>query len=623
MIRKKYFKVRQLIRERKIIAAQKIFNELQFNNTKFSDEEKYWFNRLQSELEIQKGDLDSTENLLNEAFLLSQKLNLTPAELSSIHGKIGTVKSRNKKYEEAIPFIKKALSLTNDPPRRNYYHSRLLYCLFHLKDKKSFAKILNITLNEMLYSDIRRNIDSITNTIWDITYYTKDCDWYQLIEQCLSNLFSSRESDDLKTIIIEFIWARLARQQLNLDKYLHHMNKSLKSCKKVNDLLFVSMSLKYITMLENPFSENHRAIDLLKDCLKYTSKPTSMRIHILNKLGSNYRFTGDFKHAIDCLEEAININKKIKNSWLDSFSHNTLGMIYTVFGDGESIEKALKHYKLSLEISRKNNDPYGIGYTQGALGWLESNQGNLNRAKEWYELSISTFEKETNNVPSIILLGFSELLSRINDKNIEKIEELIKKAQNQIWRSEKRIDIGRYYNTLGNIALNRKQFTQAEKEYSHALDYGDYFEVEAQTLLGLVKVNLELFVNSDKRNYLEKSRLILHDLKDAVKSSFLILGEVDLILGLIEMYDLNFPAAKEKINKVIKLAKKHNSLLLESKAIKQKETLNILMTHQKLQKVASSSKEIHLKTSQIKEAIDYLNELTRFLGPQITKKNEQ
>ncbi len=622
-MKNKYFKVRQLIREKKVIPAQKIFNELQFNTTKFSDEEKYWFNRLQSELEIQKGDLDSTENLLNEALLLSQKLNLTPEELSSIHGKVGTVKCRKKKYEEAIPFIKKALSFTNDPPRRNYYHSRLLYCLFHLKDKESFANILNITLNEMLYGDIRKNIDSITNTIWDITHYAKESDWYQVIEQCLLNSFSSHQSDGLRTIIIEFIWARLARHQLNLDKYLHHMKKSLKFCKKVNELLFVSMSLNYVTMLENPFSENHRAVDLLKDCLTYSPKPISMRIHILNKLGSNYRFIGDYKNAIDCLEEALSINKKIKNPWQDSFSHNTLGMIYTVFGDGESIEKALNHYRLSLEISRKNHDPYGIGYTQGALGWLESNQGNLNRAKKWYELSISTFEKETNSVPSIILLGFGELLSRMNDKNTDKIEELIKKAQNQIWRSEKRIDIGRYYNTLGNIALNRKQFTQAEKEYSHALDYGDYFEVEAQTLLGLVKVNLELFVKSDNRNFLEKSRLFLHDLKDAVKSSFLILGEVDLILGIIEMYDLNFPAAKEQITKVIELAKKHNSLLLESKAIKQKETLNILMTHQKLQKVASSSMKSHLKTSQIKEAIDYLNELTRFLGPQITKKNEQ
>jgi tetratricopeptide (TPR) repeat protein len=622
-MRKNYFTVRQLIRERKTIAAQNIFNELQSNIKKFSDEEKYWFIRLQSELEIQKGNLDLTEKLLNEAFSLSKKLNLTSAELSSIHGKVGTVRCRKKKYKEAIPFIEKALSLTNDPPRRNYYHSRMLYCFFHLNEKESFAKILNITLNELLQSDIRLNIDSITNTIWDITQYAKESVWYEIIERSLTNFPTSSESEDLKNVVIEFFWARMARHQLNLDKYVQHMKTGLKICKEVNHLFFISMSLNYITMLENPFSENHRAIDLLKVCLKYTTKPTYMRIHILNKLGSNYRFIGNYKQAIDCLEEAISINKKIKNPWLDSFSHNTLGMIYTVFGDGESIQKALKHYKLSLDISRINNDPYGVGYTQGALGWLESNQGNLNEAKNWYELSISTFEQYTNSVPSIILLGLGELLSRMNDKNTDRIEELIKKAQVQIWRSEKRIDIGRYYNTLGNIALNRKQLTQAEKDFSQALDYGDYFEVEAQTLLGLVKVNLELFVKSDNRNYLEKSRLILYDLKDAVKSSFLILGEVDLILGLIEMYDLNFPAAKAKISKVIELAKNHNSSLLESKGIKQKETLDILMTHQKLQKVASSSMKNQLKTSQIKEAIEYLNELTRFLGPQITKKDGQ
>ncbi len=176
--------------------------------------------------------------------------------------------------------------------------------------------------------------------------------------------------------------------------------------------------------------------------------------------------------------------------------------------------------------------------------------------------------------------------------------------------------LGRYYNTL-------KQLKEAEHAFSEALDYGDYFEVEVQTLLGLTKVNLELFMIQDNRNYLKKAKLLLNDLKKAVRSLFTVLGEIDLILGLIEMYNRRFTEANQIFDHVIQFAQKNNYTLLELKGIKQKETLQILTTHSKLQKLAIPSIDDKLKTNQIKDAIDYLSELSRFIGPQTNKKNDK
>jgi hypothetical protein len=134
-------------------------------------------------------------------------------------------------------------------------------------------------------------------------------------------------------------------------------------------------------------------------------------------------------------------------------------------------------------------------------------------------------------------------------------------------------------------------------------------------------VNLELFLIQDNRNYLKKAKLLLNDLKGAIKSSFIILGEVDLILGLIEMYNRRYTVANQIFSHVIQFAQKNNYTLLELKGIKQKETLQILMTHSKLQKLAMPSTNDKMKTNQINDAIDYLNELSRVIGPQINKKN--
>ncbi|MHA1967473.1 MAG: hypothetical protein ACW964_06700 [Candidatus Hodarchaeales archaeon] len=601
-MKKNYMKVRKLSGKRKISIALEIIKKAKSSSENLSKEEEFWFLLVQNEIEIYKNHFRSSLKLLNTAFQISKTINLNPAELSSFYGRLATTQFRSKNYSEAIPFFEKALTLTKDPPRRNYYHSRLLNCYYSLRQEKSFCRTLAITIAEFLQGDIQQYFESIINSIWEISKYGKDDLWYQNISNVIISIQSNNDIKNDQNAILEFIWARLERHRFNKDKFLIHMKRSLEFSKNVNPDFFVSMSFNYITILENPFSEHHRAITLLKECLKITTNKVSRKVHILNKLGSNFRFIGDFKKAIKCLEDALEINDSLY-PWLEAFTHNTLGMIYTSIGDYEAVQKALTHYTSSLEISKKNNDPYGMGYTFGALGWLESNH-SLDKAKEWYELSISTFEECTNSVPPIILLALAEVLSRTDDKNTEKIDRLIFQARKQIWIAKKKLDIGRYYNTLGNIALNRKQLQEAERAFSEALDYGDYFEVEAHTLLGLTKVNLELFVIHDNQNYLRKAKLLLNDLKGAIKSSFLILGEVDLILGLIEMYNRRYNEANQILSHVIQFAQKNNYL-----------------THSKLQKITTPSIGDNVKTNQIKDAIIYLNELSRFLGPQTGKKN--
>jgi tetratricopeptide (TPR) repeat protein len=396
------------------------------------------------------------------------------------------------------------------------------------------------------------------------------------------------------------------------------MQESLRICSKINTENFISLCINFVGILQL-FGEYQRAKNLLVKCLKKVPNPSPRRINILNYLGSILRFTGEYELSIEFLTESLKLNQTIQDFWQEAYAHNTLGMVHTLIGD---VEKATEHYNSSLKLNKKNDDYNGLGFTYGAFAWLESNQGNLIQAKKYYETSISIFEKHANSTPAIILLAYAEILSRMGDKYVKEIKEICNKAQKIIWAQQKHLDYGRYYNTLGNIALNQRDFEQALREFSLALEYSDSFEVETQTLLGIIKTNLELFLDSptDEYEYLDKVRLFLNDLKTAAESSALISGEIDLILGIIEMHSQNYQKAVDKFEAVLKHAQGHNYNLLVEKVLKQKEILQILQTHDQLQKVTSMT-DHELKRTSIREAIAYLAGLTKLLNTQ-TKENK-
>ncbi|MHA2248332.1 MAG: tetratricopeptide repeat protein [Candidatus Hodarchaeales archaeon] len=617
MTKNRYNEVRMLLRENKNEAAEKISAELASSAERFSDEEKYWFKLLLYELKRNKKDYQSAKNDIEEAFLLSKEINLTNVQKSSLIGKMAIIQYRLGNYAKASSLLQKTLSfLSDDLGRQNYYRKILCSCYVKLKDEEGFSQALKAGLTDIIEDQLEKYWNANLDFVWDITWYARQNPWCELVTKVLDSEF--HRSDKIVKGFLEFFRARLARQQLDRTEFLSHMQKSLRYCVNLSSKNLVSLSLNFVGMLQL-FGEYQRAKKILVQCLKQVPDPSSLKIRILNILGSNLRFTGEYNLSIQYLNESLRINRTIHNIWQEAYTHNTLGMVYTLIGNAE---KATKHYECSITLNKENSDYNGLGFTYGALGWLESNQGNLIQAKKWYKSSISTFEEKGKNVPSIILLAYAEILSRMGDKYTEKINVLIIKARNQIWEQGKRLDYGRYYNAIGNIALNQKKLDRALKKFSLALEYSESFEVETQTLLGIIKTNLELYLDSPSNyEYLEKVRLFLIDLKSAAESSALILGEVDLILGIIEMHSQQYQKATNKFNQVLKHAQEHKFTLLETKAQKQKETLKILQTHYQLQKVTSPTNDHELKRSSIREAIDYLTELTKLLRTQ-TKEDK-
>ncbi|MHA2330110.1 MAG: tetratricopeptide repeat protein, partial [Candidatus Hodarchaeales archaeon] len=474
------------------------------------------------------------------------------------------------------------------------------------------------SLDQIFQKSMEDNWNTNMDFISEFTRIANQKHWYDLISKTLKKIHVL-SLDTINYCILEYIWARLARQLQNRKQFLSHMQKSL-DCKALNPKYYINLSLSFVWMLQNPFGEYRRAHEILSIILPIKTSP-SQRIFVLNSLGSNLRFLGEYDLAIEYLTKSIKLNNdKVHDLWQAAYTHNTLGMICTIIGN---IEEAREHYHNSVKLNTKINDHYGLGFTYGAMGWLEANQGKLYQATEYYQKSIATFEEKAGFVPSIILLAYAEILSRTGINNQNKIDSLIARGKARIWESQRQIDKGRYYNTLGIIALNQNQPDRALKEFSKALEYGESFEVEVQTFLGLAKSHLELFMLSYDLEHLKRANLLLIDLRSAAESSALISGEVDLILGIIDTYKNKFSSANQRFSRVINYAQAHKLSFLEEKAFKQKETLQILQTHDRIHKVTAPSKDLNFKRNSIKEAIIYLTELTKLMGTYTAKKKEE
>ena len=617
MFETRYKEVRKLLRDNKIVAAEKIHTGLASSAEKLSIAEKFWLKLIASEIKRKKKNYQSARDDIEEAFLLSKEIKLDDKQKSSLHGRMAIVQYKLKEYEIAVSFFHQTLSLLrNDLGRQNYYRKMLCSCYIELEDDENFSHVLKAAISDIVQGQIREYWDSNLDFAWDITQLARNSPWNEIVEQILNLEFQQLKDDYIRGYIAYFR-ARVARQKLDRNAFLKHMQESLRICSTIDLGNFISLCLSFIGMLQL-FGEYRRAKNLLVQCLKKVPKPSPLRINILNHLGSILRFSGEYELSIKFLNESLEINQTIQDVWQEAYTHNTLGMVYTLIGN---VDKATEHYNSSLELSKITEDYNGLGFTYGALGWLESNQGNLLPAKKWYETSISIFEEQANSTPAIILLAYAEILSKMGDAYSKEIKEICDKARKIIWAQQKRLDYGRYYNTLGNIALNQRNFEQALREFSLALEYSDSFEVETQTLLGIIKTNLELFLESpDEFEYLDKVRLFLNDLKTAAESSAFISGEIDLIMGIIEMHSQNYQKAVDKFAQVLKHAQDHNYNLLVEKVRKQREILQILQTHDQLQKVTSMT-DHELKRTSIREAITYLTGLIKLINTQ-TKESK-
>jgi len=610
-----YNKVHKFLLQKNINEAENLYyHNLEIYPPDTNSESYFWSSLIEAEIFRAKGEYRNSKAKLMTIIQNKLSTKLNSSQCRRLYGRLGIISYNLEDYEDTINWLEFVLPLSiENIGRYNYYNFFLLKSLRKLNNQKKFSKSLfqGLNLNLNIFNEFRAS--STLNYLDDLIVILQESPWHQLIIPNIEK-FIQESQNKFKGMLLSYFKAILASKLKDFTRFCYQLQLCLEKIPSSPQELKFHLYWNLSSQLENAFGDYQRAKELLEKCLMDYPNPNWQRISLLNKLGSLLRFIGDYKQAIDYLEESIDINtKSINDSWYKSYSHNTLGMIYTFLGD---LTSAHGHYEASLTLSKNSKDFNSLGYVYGALGWLNSNQGSLKEAKRYYESSIETFLKISSSPPSIILLAYAEVLAQLDfHKNQDEIESLLKKAKELVEKSQRPLDYGRYYNSEAYVLLHQKEFNNGLRVFNKALEYSESFEVETRTLLGMSQASLELYINSGEDEYLNKTELYLRDLKNAVQASKIITGEVELLLAIIALHNLQFSKAKDSFEKLLNFIHLNNLIQLEEKVHKQIQILQIFQKQQDLDVFVHSSHEFsEFKTTSTREMIDYIRDILMLLS---------
>jgi tetratricopeptide (TPR) repeat protein len=129
-----------------------------------------------------------------------------------------------------------------------------------------------------------------------------------------------------------------------------------------------------------------------------------------------YFYQGDYLRALHWAEESLSATTKTEEELLIAAAKRSLGAVEFRLGNFERSEKLLKEVlKTSEDYADDDYGIYSKGFAQYGLGELEYERGNMNRAREWYQKALDTWQDPIRKDPvrhisyALNGLGFVEL----------------------------------------------------------------------------------------------------------------------------------------------------------------------------------------------------------------------
>ncbi|MDQ2180632.1 tetratricopeptide repeat-containing sensor histidine kinase [Marinifilum sp. D714] len=168
-----------------------------------------------------------------------------------------------------------------------------------------------------------------------------------------------------------------------------------------------------------------KSIDYLKEVVVLSSDTPANHATALYDLGNLYRKVNNFRRALDCHLQALEIRKNTSDVLAVSASYNNIGEIHKILNKHQ---KALEYFNQSLKIRQKEGSEKEVAYTLNNIGsvyWLDKDYAN---ALEYYLKSL-------------------EIRSKLGDKS----------------------DISSSLNNLGNVYKNLNKYNKALDYYKKAL----------------------------------------------------------------------------------------------------------------------------------------------------------
>lgn len=258
--------------------------------------------------------------------------------------------------------------------------------------------------------------------------------------------------------------------------------------------------------------------------------------------------------------KAYKIANKLNDHYYRALTLRQIGIYYDVTGDPK---KAVQLIDSALVINKRINDKGGIVACVSSLGILYYNQSNYTKALPYYQETLLYYEEKKDYGNMANFAGNIGGIYRDLEEQV-KAKEYYLKAVEYADKSGKLKSVGISYNNLGAQYILENNFQEAERCLFKSLEAKEKLG-EPQSLSYTYQSLAELYLKQQKYKEARDATKKTHELslktgdKKAQILSLIDLGKIERSLGDSINADKNFQSAYD-------LAKETNNLYYQSEA---------------------------------------------------------
>ncbi|AYB35229.1 tetratricopeptide repeat protein [Chryseolinea soli] len=266
-----------------------------------------------------------------------------------------------------------------------------------------------------------------------------------------------------------------------VDKALAKQQAALKNAVSKNDKAAEAAVLKEIGMLHLTGTENReQAMDYfiralaIEDSLALNSK----QVFTYMAIARVFSDIGDYNKSEESLENALVINRTLRNTLVHVTILNQLGQVRAVQGEREA---ALRNYEEVLAFKDEINDPRTEAAALFNIAHLQTQEGNYDEALATHKRALALSRSVRDKAGEALSLNDIGELYRLMKNNDKALANHV--ASLEVRQALKdRKGIADSYNNIGALYYQQKNYARAVANLQLALDAAREVQDQSQTL---------------------------------------------------------------------------------------------------------------------------------------------
>jgi len=274
------------------------------------------------------------------------------AKESSFLNNICVIHENIAEYTKALEYCNQALSIRRE-----------------LNDERGTAPILN----------------SMGNAYGDMGQYEQALDSYNQ-SQAVYEKFGNANGQAVEFNNLGFIYSALGDYEKAIELY----NKALEIFRKQGNQFRQAITLNNIAVNYSDLGDFKKALEINQEALKFriASSDSEGEATTYNNIASCYSHLGEKQKSLEYYKRSIVIHRTRNPRQLASSLRN-MGGVYHELGENQRATECLNE---ALEITRRIGDPSGEAATLSLLAQVERDQGKLLDAKLHLEAALASVE---------------------------------------------------------------------------------------------------------------------------------------------------------------------------------------------------------------------------------------